>query len=198
MEEFDHCQEFMKGFSGYIFRVHFNEVFEYIADYILNEISLSNDYMVDFLKYYSLNIVIVNGVKYRVPQLETAGGVKWNIVSMLSIAKIYTRTRTSVKKISKEISLMDKQILKLFINNLSPVEYDNIYIQEKNALTELLREKNKKLDKCMDSFRISKDEKVKDKLQNEINLIKREISQVRRKIEKLSKNRLAKVLWINI
>lgn len=184
--EFDHSLEFLKGFSGYIFRIHFNDVFESIAEFMLNEISISNEYMIEFLKYYSLNIVIVNGEKYIVPSLETEGGLKWNVISMLSIAKVYTRTRTSVKSLKKEIRIVDEKILKLFINKLSPVEYNNLYKKEKNKLSDKLRKEGRVLENMLDSVHIEKDEKIKDKIKRDIERAKNNIRETKRSIDLLA------------
>ncbi|HUH41606.1 MAG TPA: hypothetical protein VLZ29_00635, partial [Sulfurimonas sp.] len=89
---FDNNPEFFKGFSGYVFRVHFKEVFGYIANMILSEVSVSNKYMIDFLKYYSLNVLVIDGQKYKVPEIEAENGMKWTVSSMMSIVKIYMKT----------------------------------------------------------------------------------------------------------
>ena len=183
--EFDDSDEFFKGFSGYIFRIHFTEVFEYIADFILNEIAFSSDYMIDFLKYYSLDIVIVNGEKYRVPSLETKDGLKWNVISMLSIAKIYTRTKKLLKKLDKEIHLLDDKIVDLFINEISPVEYNNQYLKEKQKLDEDLSIERRRLDESLDMLQIVKEENDKVSLTKDIKKIKKDFHIVRRSLELL-------------
>ena len=190
IEEFDYCDEFFKGFSGYIFRKHFNEVFEYIADFMLNEISISNEYMIEFLKYYSYNIVIINGEKYRVPALETDDGLKWNVISMLSIAKIYTRTRESIKRRNKEIDVLDEEALDLFIDELSPVEYNNLYIKERQELEEELSKENRKLEKFLDSIYITKDKKKKDSLKKDAEQIKKEIKLIKQDMRELAKEEI--------
>jgi len=190
IEEFDYCDEFFKGFSGYIFRKHFNEVFEYIADFMLNEISISNEYIIEFLKYYSYNIVIINGEKYRVPALETDDGLKWNVISMLSIAKIYTRTRESIKRRNKEIDVLDEEALGLFIDELSPVEYNNLYIKERQELEEELSKENRKLEKFLDSIYITKDKKKKDSLKKDAEQIKKEIKLIKQDMRELAKEEI--------
>ncbi|EDZ61597.1 hypothetical protein SMGD1_2312 [Sulfurimonas gotlandica GD1] len=186
VNEFDYCEEFLKGFSGYVFRIHFNEVFESIAEFMLNEISMSNEYMVEFLKYYSLNVVIINGEKYQVPSLETDDGLKWNVISMLSIAKVFTRTRTSVNKLQKEIYVVDEQILKLFINELSPVEYNNLYIKEKQKLADQLRNEGRILENLLDSVHRVKNENIKDGMRRDIERTKQDILVTKQNIAKLA------------
>ena len=188
--EFDYSEEFFKGFSGYVFRIHFGEVFEYIADFILNEIALSNEYMIEFLKYYSLNVVIVNGEKYRVPPLETNDGLKLNVISMLSIAKIYTRTRTSIKILSEDIYKLDEQIFDLFIDDMSPVDYSNLYIKERQKLQKRFSKENENLNKHLDLLKVTKNENVKFKLEQEIVQIKREMKLTKRELEALAKKEI--------
>lgn len=190
--EFDDSDEFFKGFSGYIFRIHFTEVFEYIADFILNEIALSNDYMIEFLKYYSLDIVIVNGEKYRVPALQTDDGLKWNVISMLSIAKIYTRTKKSLKKLDIEIHLLDEKIVELYIDELSPLEYNNLYLKEKQKLDEQVSIQRRRLDESLDMLQILKEEKEKIKLTEEIKIIKKNIHILRKSLEILAKKEVSR------
>lgn len=190
--EFDDSDEFFKGFSGYIFRIHFTEVFEYIADFILNEIALSNDYMIEFLKYYSLDIVIVNGEKYRVPALQTDDGLKWNVISMLSIAKIYTRTKKSLKKLDIEIHLLDEKIVELYIDELSPLEYNNLYLKEKQKLDEQVSIQRRRLDESLDMLQILKEEKEKIKLTEEIKIKKKNIHILRKSLEILAKKEVSR------
>lgn len=184
--EFEDSIEFLKGFCGYIFRIHFNSVFDSIAEFILNEISISNEYMMDFLKYYSLNIVIVDGLKYQVPTLGTDGGLKWNVISMLSIAKIYTRTRTSVSKLQKAVYELDEQILTLFIDNISPSEYNSIYIKNKQKLTDELRYKGQKLEDLLDEVYRITDPTLKTSIKKDIVVAKENINLIKKALEQLA------------
>jgi len=192
ISEFDYCIEFLKGFSGYIFRIHFNEVFESIAEFILNEISISNDYMIDFLKYYSLNVVIINGNKYTVPSLENDKGLKWNVISMLSIVKVYTRTRTFILKLQKDIHRLDEQILKLYKNDLTPVEFNNLYKQEKNKLSNKLQKEGKVLAELLDAVQRTENRNNKDNIRKKIEKVKEDIVVIKKAIENLSAKEISR------
>jgi hypothetical protein len=143
--------------------------------------------MIDFLKYYSLNIVIVNGEKYMVPPLETEEGLKWNVISMLSIAKVYTRTRTSVNKLQKEIYVVDEQILKLFVNEVSPVEYNKLFMKEKQKLSDQLRKEGRVLEDMLDSVHKAKNENIKDGIKRDIERAKQDVRETKKSIEKLAR-----------
>lgn len=186
VNEFDHCEDFLRGFSGYIFRIHFNEVFEGVAEFMLNEISRSNDYMVEFLKYYSLNIIIVDGYKYKVPLLQTEDGMKWNVVSMLSVAKVYIRTKISIQEIREYAREIDKKILEFFVEGISPVEYNKECRKDRQKLTELLRVEARTLQDMIDDIYGIKDLKAKEQFRVEIEEKKQEIKAIKLTIEKIS------------
>ncbi|WP_345993362.1 hypothetical protein [Sulfurimonas sp. HSL-1716] len=154
-------KDFCTGFAGYIFRVHFEEVFGHIASLILTEIAISNEYMMDFLKYYSLNVIVIDGKKYKVPELETESGLKWNVVSMLSIVKIYVKIKSSVDILKKEIDELDKKIKVLYIGEFSPLEYQNKLQKEKEEIEHILTQEKKKLDRVQDTLLSVKNEQRK-------------------------------------
>lgn len=186
VNEFDYCEDFLKGFSGYIFRIHFNEVFEGIAEFMLNEISRSNDYMVEFLKYYSLNIIILDGTKYKVPLLQTEEGMKWNVVSMLSVAKVYIRTKISIEEIKEYARELDKKKLEFFVEGVSPVEYNKECREDRQKLTELLRAEARVLQDMLDDIYGIKDPKEKEQIRIEIEEKKQEIKDIKKTIENIS------------
>ena len=122
---FDGEKEFFKGFSGYTFRIHFKDVFENMANLILTEVSASNKHIIEFLKYYSLNVVVVDGKKYKVPEIEAENGLKWSVSSMMSIVKIYIKTEQSIDALLGKKEALQDEIKDLYIHNLSPMEYNN-------------------------------------------------------------------------
>ena len=173
---FDHNDdEFLKGFSGYVFRIHFKEVFGHIADLILGEISVSNSYMMDFLKYYSLNVVVLNGKKYKVPEIDAGNGLKWNVASMMSIVKIYVKTDISLREIKSNISKINKDILEFSIGSLSPVEYNANLNKSINKLSIDINHAMKRLNIHIDLIDSTADEASKSVLKDDVKTIKEEI-----------------------
>lgn len=183
---FDYNKEFFKGFSGYIFRIHFKEVFGYIADLVLEEISNSNKHMIEFIKYYSLNVVVVNGQKYKVPELEAENGLKWSVSSMMSIIKIYIKTDKSIEMLQNRQDEMQESIESLYVNGISPIEYNNNIGDEMEKISQELFYDNKKLNVYMDSLDATKDEKEKEGLKKDILQIKADIQQKKDEKEKLA------------
>lgn len=172
----DDNDSFFQGFAGYIFRIHFTEVFEYIADLMLYEIAINNNYIIKFLKYYSLNILVIGGKKYKVPSLETADGLRWNVVSMLSIAKVYTKSKRNLDQFKKEINKIHKEMSQFYVEGLSPNEYNALMFEKITQFEKEIQKQKLELEKNYDSLELSTDE-------NEDRKIRREITKIKSRIE---------------
>ncbi len=183
---FDRNDDFFKGFSGYVFRIHFKEVFNHIANLILSELSASNRYIMDFLKYYSLNIVVLDGQKYRVPEIEASNGLKWNVASMMSIVKIYVKTEISLENIKEQKEELEEAISEYYINSLSPIEHNAKITKEIEKISQNIIYATKRLNIYTDSLDSSKDPNETEGLKNEVREIQYEIQ-----MKKDEKNRLA-------
>ena len=193
IDTFDYSDEFFKGFSGYIFRIHFKEVFEGIAELILAKVASANSYMTNFLKYYSLDIVVFDGVKYKVPNLVAQNGLKWNVVSMLSIVKLYTKTKSSINVTNHTIDIKEDEISELYIGKLSPVEFNRQIIEQKNKIIDALVKQDREIEKYYDSLKLSKDDEEKDNLQKEISIMKKEMHELRKKRDELKNQYISKI-----
>lgn len=196
MNMFDNCEIFFKGFAGYIFRIHFEEVFKNISELMLAEMVNANEYVVDFLKYYSLNVIVVDGKKYQVPSIETDGGLKWNVATMLSIARVYTKANSRIIEMQDTIEKKDFQMIEMCIDGLTPVEYNNDIEKEKKELVEMLLENDRKLEKEQDSLRFIKDENEKNEIKETISAIKRQ-NKILKDEKKLLQNRFIKRIEVN-
>jgi len=185
MDKFDHCEEFFKGFAGYIFRRNFEEVFEYIAEFILHEVYILNDYMIDFLKYYSSNIIVIGGRKYKTPSLETDGDLRWNVISMLSIVKIYLKADLAIRDLQQDMDNKNAEIMDLCINGLSPVEYNDKNTDEKNKIINILIDYERNLDSFYDSLKFAKNDNEKKELEKEIELTKTLMQEMREEKKEL-------------
>lgn len=183
---YDNSDGFFKGFAGYVFRIHFKEVFEFMADAILDEISMGNGYVIDFLGYYSSDVIVLGGEKFKVPTIEAKGGLRWNVISMLSVAKIYTKTEKSIVILRKKILELQNEISALYIDDLSPIEYNTVYIKKRQKLEMKLSETSKKLDRYVDSFNVVNSENQKKTLKEDIKVIENKIAGLRKEKSELS------------
>ena len=176
---YDDSDGFFTGFAGYIFRIHFNDVFEHIADILLDEISMSNSHIIEFLKYYSQDIIVAGGKKYKVPSMEVQDGLRWNVGSMLSISKMYTKSKKMIKTLENNIADMNTEIKKLYIGNLTPIEYQTSQIQKRQSFDDDIIKHNKRIEKFLDNLNISDNESEKQAVKKEIHLIKEDINRLK-------------------
>ena len=186
IELYDDSDGFFKGFAGYIFRLHFKDVFEHIADILLDEISISNTNIINFLKYYSQDVIVVGGKKYRVPSLEAKDGLKWNVGSMLSIAKMYTKSKRSIQDLQRESVNLNNQIKSLHIGNLTPIEYQTAQIQKRQSYDDDIAHQNRKLEKYLDTLGTIEDPNEKYEMKTEVHFIKEGIIRLKEEKSALS------------
>jgi len=179
--------EFFTGFAGYIFRIHFNEVFEYIADIMLERISLGSDFMVKFLSYYSAGIIVSDGHKYQVPSIKTDSGLRWSVVSMLSIAKLYSKTIKTISTLEQNIQESELLIDELYIDDLSPLEYHMDIVKDKKKIELEVSSIKKELDQLSISKLSEKDETKREAIQQEIIALKDELLDLKEDKENLDK-----------
>ncbi len=188
MELYDDEDGFFLGFAGYIFRIHFKEVFTYIAELILNEMALSNQEIIDFLNYYAQDIVLIQGNKYKVPNIEAENGLRWTVPSMLSIVRIYTKAKNNIDSFRKETKRLRHEVQKFYINGLSPIKNNELLKAEKTSLEVQIDELNQKLNILHSKIDRIKDEKQKTMLKEEIYKQQNRLQILRRKREKTIKN----------
>ena len=159
---YDDEDGFFLGFAGYVFRIHFKEVFNHIAELILEGFAQADQYMIDFLNYYAQDILVINGEKYKVPHIEAENGLRWNVPSMLSIVKIYTRSKQNIKQLNQERALLEEEVQKYYANGLSPVKNNELQMKKQRALEIAIQESSKKIKRLQESLEnITKDERKK-------------------------------------
>jgi hypothetical protein len=88
----------------------------------------------NFLNYYSQDILVVQGIKYKVPHIEADNGLRWTVPSMLSIIKIYTKAKLSIQTLKKDKITFQKKVQKFYVNGLSPIKNNEILLNEKTGI----------------------------------------------------------------
>ncbi|MEA1955156.1 MAG: hypothetical protein U9N02_01535 [Campylobacterota bacterium] len=197
IEEFDGDNSFYRGFSGYIFRQHFKLLFEFLSIYILREAINSNKCVLDFLQYYSKDIIISNGKKFLVPSLETKDEQRWHPVSMISKIKPYLKAQEHVDEIEININKLDKLIEPLYKDQLSPIEYNLQNIKESEKLEKDVALNTQEMEKIYDQLHIlqdqEKDEEIEiDKLNKELKIIRDERIEFKNLKFKIRRKRIQK------
>ena len=182
---FDRNDIFFKGFSGYVFRIHFQEVFSYIANFILFEIGMSNKFIIKFLSYYSLDILIIEGRKFKVPEIKAESGLKWNVVSMMSIVKVYSKAIMTIESLEIKKESLKKKVTEFYIGEVSPIEHNNKISRDIEKVNQDFLYCSSKQDAYFDTLNITKDEKQRTSIKNDIKAIKSELQDLTSKRKKL-------------
>ena len=185
-EDFDGDEDFYIGFAGYIFRRHFKTAFEYISDYMLKEAALSNRYILDFLDYYSNNIIVFEGRKYQVPNLEAENGLRWHVLSMVARIKPYIMAQEYIAESNELIEKLEDEIESLYIDGMSPLEYNEKNIEIANEIKEEIKECDDDMEKIHDLLHLlngkegSEDKKIE--LEKELSEIREEKKELREEL----------------
>jgi len=188
IEIYDEEDDFFVGFAGYIFRLHFKEVFSYIAEMILDEFALSNQYILDFLNYYAQDVLVIQGEKYKVPHIEAENGLRWTVPSMLSIVKIYTKAKNNISLLKRERQELQQKVQKFYINGLSPVKSNELLKAEKTSLEIQIDELVRKIHKLKDRLETVKNDERKKILREDIFTKQEQLNSLRKQKEKVIKN----------
>ena len=192
--KFDCSIEFYKGFSGYIFRKHFRLLFNFLAQKLLKEVAYSNDTVINFLKYYTLNIIVLKSVKYRVPEFTAQNNVKWHIVSIISIAKVYVKVQEYINQKDTSIKKLEDKIQLLYIDNISPIKYNEKNLEKFKKLNTLIEKNSLKIDNVHDSLHLCKNNDEELQLEQELEKLQDERSILRDKKSDLKSQKIKQTI----
>lgn len=188
--EFDSSKVFYESLAAYIFKKHIELIFDFISQELLREIAFSNNYVVEFLKYYSRDIIVVDGKRYKVPELKIDNGPKWNVISMIGIIKTYIKAKEYIYEIESDKDELQRLILSLYIDKLSPVEYSQTIKEEFNILNQKIQTNATKIDILYDSLEILKSDNDRLSINRELEEFKNERLQLREEKASLLKRKI--------
>jgi len=184
---YDEEDGFFLGFAGYIFRLHFKEVFGIISELILDEIATSNPYMVEFLNYYSQDILVIKGIKYKIPHIEAQNGLRWTVPSMLSIVKIYTKAKNTIQTLKKEHEKYKQRVEKYHVNGISPIKYNELLITERAGIDIEIDHVTRVINILSDKIDFTKDQEKKKFLRDDLKQEQKKLKELERKKEDTQK-----------
>ncbi|NPA66935.1 MAG: hypothetical protein GXO11_08650 [Epsilonproteobacteria bacterium] len=110
LEMYENKDEFMLGFAGYIFRIHFEQFFYQIAQEIIDAMIRNEKAVIEFMEYYTHDVILINGDKYQVPVIQTTNNQKWKIVSILSIVRVYVTAKHHILKLKKDMHTLEQKL----------------------------------------------------------------------------------------
>lgn len=183
---YDNSDGFFTGFAGYLFRQNFKTVFEHIADSLLEAISLSNNSIIEFLNYYTSGIVVLDGIKYKVPSIEVENGNTLKIVSILPIIKVYFKAKHTLDELQKEIDKVSLELKKLYIGHKSPVAFNTNILNSIENIKVKIVTKTKKLKSRYDSIEETSNTTLRLQKKKEKNNLLLEIKKLNKEVDMLN------------
>ena len=185
--------EFNILLSVYIFKLHFKNVFTYLSEYLMQEVAYSNIGIINFLKYYSLDTILIDKMKYKVPQIKEDNGPRWNVTSMLSILKTYIKTQNQLKTIQESIESINLNIASYYIEGLSPLEHNEIIEKKYETLEHEINKNASHITIIHDSLSILSKADDINKANKELDIAQENRMHLRDKKSQLTKSKVKQV-----
>jgi len=185
---YENKSDFFMGFAGFLFRNTFSKFFEAVADLLLKEVSRNNKIVIDFLEYYSMDTIVVGGVKYKVPAIRSNNGMKWRAISMLNIVKPYFNSKAEAQRIRTELKELNEEKKKYYdFNGRDPIDNIKYYTTLIKKEEEIIKLKEERITKLEISLRDIKEEDEKHIAIVDIRNLKEDISSAKKQIETYKK-----------
>lgn len=132
--------EIINSFAAYLLRENFLEIHEFLAFTLLEKVAEANINAERFVKYYSGDITVIDGTKYRLPEIVDSLGSRWNFSTIKAITTQYKHSTKTIE----ERAIKTKE---------AKGEYENFDLQIEKAKKEL-----EKSQKELDSVKRDVDE----------------------------------------
>ena len=107
--------------------------------------------------------------------METEGVLRWNFISMMSIVKIYIKSKISIDTLKQEIDELEKNMREFYIQGHSPIEYQNSLDKEKDKITQRLFLNEEKVKSFMDTLKSIKSQGRKSIIRVEVTKLQEKI-----------------------
>ena len=186
LQFYQNDDEFILGFAGYMFRINFEKLFLHVAEILLQNLAKGDLVVAHFLEYYSQNVIIVHGEKYRVPAIKTSDGYSWKMVSILSVVRVYFNIKNSLVELEKKVKVQEKKAKEYYgADGKSPVQRQQAIKEALLRLGHTISDKRSTLRGYYDVLLHIHDEKERTKLQDTILIQEAEIEKLQEEREKL-------------
>ncbi|MBN2783047.1 MAG: hypothetical protein JXQ66_07395, partial [Campylobacterales bacterium] len=189
-KDFEASENFYMGFAGYILRKEFKLTFKLIADYLLGELADSNENVLEFLEYYTNDIIVVNGIKYKVPELKASNGLKWHIISMISILKPYKKAQEYILDSNLDIKDIQKRINSLYKDGYDPKKYNELNLTKYNLIEEKIELNDRRLSEIYDTLQILSEKTDTASLERELIILKQKRLKLKEEKAKTKRKRI--------
>ena len=162
--------EFTTSLAIFIFKKHFKLIFNYLSEALMYEVAYSNENVINFLKYYSLDTIVVERLKYVVPQIKEENGPRWNVVSMLSVLKTYVKTQDQLDLLEQKLQTLESEAQIYYVDEYSPYEYNNIIQRKFEESDEKIKNNALRINAIRDYISLLQEDDELTKAKEELNI----------------------------
>lgn len=177
--------EFRKGFAGFMFRINFLYVFKHISNNVLKHISMREDFILDWLKYYDGKVFVDDGVKYLAPELITPDGERWNPVVIYSNISVWFKIREKIVFFNERLKSIDKTMQTLEVEGKTPLDYKNHLLEEQQYCLDFVHTLNQKISNLIDEKHMTKDTQRVELIKKNILILRTELKEYEKDIEEI-------------
>jgi len=124
--------DYLFGIASYILRKHIYLIHEFLTLKLLEEIYNKNQKATDFLLKFDGSIILVNGKKYKLPQIQDEHAKPISSAIVTSTAFLYINLKNKIAQLKAELKKLDTQIVTLKFASNENVQLESLYVQEKN------------------------------------------------------------------
>ena len=142
--------------------------------------------MLGFVNYYSVDVLVLDGKKYKVPSIEASDGLSWNTTSVQLIAKKYFETQNSKKILLNEVNQLQQETSALHIEGISPLVYQTEVTKKLQEFNLNLKMHSKELEINLDSLAVAKNDDEKKRLKDKTDDLKNLIQHVGKQKKEIS------------
>jgi len=186
LDNFDVDITLKKGFAGYILRVNFIEVFTYIAEDILESIAYRDEYLMNWIKYYHGQVVVDGAQRYEAPALINTQGQKYNPSAIFGTIAMWYKTNEKIITLVKRLKDSKDKVGLLQIDNLSPREYKQELVLERQDFEKNIHDINERLEELMIQRQGLKDNDIKFEINEEIKELRQMLREDKAELNEIS------------
>ena len=186
LDDFDVDANLKKGFAGYILRINFLQVFTYIAEDILESIAYRDEYLMNWIKYYHGQVVVDGSTRYQAPYLINSQGQKYNPSAIFGTIAMWYKTKEKVSTLKKRLKEAKEKVTVLQIDDLSPREYKQELVLERQEFEKDISQINEKIEQLMTERHLVKDNDIKFDINEEIKVLRHSLREHKTELNEIN------------
>jgi hypothetical protein len=176
-------EEYLIGMAGYIFRQHFVDVHQQLAEALMEKVVHKDTHAKEFLFYYSGDVVVEKGKKYKIPALATLDGRTWLPKTTIPIFTTWIKNNKVLHSITQE----HQQLAPTYTNLKSAVEKTKKTMKVYQATLNNYQDKHKQAMRDRDRYINKLEESLsKQESRNEYTRIRENVHNLKQHVNMLA------------